>query len=113
MNELLGMIGAVVTVLLAGLWALFQRRLRKVQARAEKAEQRAQKAELRLKIGETANKAKDDILAGQKERKEQKDAVDQQIAESSKKEDPDEKSEEQQQIFDGINDLFNARNTAK
>lgn len=110
MNELLGLIGAVVTMLLAGLWALFQRKLRKAQSKAEKAEQRAQSAELRLKNGETASKAKDDILAGQKERKGQKDAVDQKIAESSKKEDPDEKREEQQQIVDGINDLFNARN---
>lgn len=113
MNELIGVIGAVGTVLLAGLWALFQRKLRKAQSRAEKAEQRAQSAELRLKIGETAAKAKDDILSGQKERKEQKDAVDQKIAESSQKEDPDEKKEEQQQIVDGINDLFNARNAAK
>lgn len=113
MNELLGVIGAVVTVLLAGLWALFQRKLRKALTRAEEAEQRAQKAELRLKIGETVAKAKDDILAGQKERKEQKDAVDQKIAESSNKEDPDEKRETQQQIVDGINDLFNARNAPR
>lgn len=113
MNELWGMVGGIATMLLMGLWALFQRKLRKARSRAEKAEQRAQSAELRLKIGETASKAKDDILAGQKERKEQKDAVDQKIAESSKKEDPHEKRETQQQIIDDINDLFNKRNTAK
>lgn len=113
MNELIGVIGAVGAVLLAGLWALFQRKLKKALARAEKAEQRAQSAELRQKIGETAALAKDDILSGQKERQEQKDAFDQKIAESSKKEDPDEKRKEQQQIVDGINDLFNARNSAR
>lgn len=113
MNELIGVIGAVGAVLLAGLWALLQRKLKKALTRAEEAEQRAQKAELRLKIGETAAKAKDDILAGQKERKEQKDAVDQKIAESSNKEDPDEKRDTQQQVVDGIHDLFNARNTAR
>ena len=113
MSELIGVVGAAGAVLLAGLWALFKRKLKKAQTRAEKAEQRAQNAELKLKIGETAAKAKDDILAGQKERKEQKDAVNQQIAKSSQKEDPDEKREEQQQIVDGINDLFNARNAAK
>lgn len=113
MNELIGAIGAVGAVLLAGLWALLKHKLRKALARAEKAEQRAQSAELRLKIGETAAKAKDDILAGQKERKEQKDAVDQKIAESVQEEDPDEKRETQQQIVDDINDLFNKRNTAR
>ncbi len=65
------------------------------------------------RLGETAAKAKDDILAGQKERKEQKDEVDRKIAESSKKEDPHEKRETQQQIINDINDLFNKRNTAK
>ncbi|MEA4864170.1 MAG: hypothetical protein VB088_02090 [Sphaerochaeta sp.] len=113
MSELVEVIGGIAAVLLAGLWALFQRKLRKAQSRAEKAEQRAQSAELRLKIGETASKAKDDILAGQKERQEQKDAIDQKIAESVQEEDPDEKREEQQQIVDGINNLFNARNSAK
>ena len=91
MSEVIGVVGGIAVVLLAGLWALLKHKLRKALARAEKAEQRAQSAELRLKIGETAAKAKDDILAGQKERKEQKDAVDQKIAESSQKEDPDEK----------------------
>ena len=113
MSELLGVIWAVGAVLLAGLWALFKRKLKKAQSRAEQAEQRAQKAELRLKIGETAAKAKDDILSSQKERMEQKTAVDQKIAESSQKEDLDEKREEQQQIVDGIGDLFNARNTPR
>ncbi len=113
MNELIGVVGAIGAVLLAGLWALFQRKLRKAQSRAEKAEQRAQSAELRQKIGETAAKAKDDILSGQKERKERKDEVDRKIAESSNKEDPDEKRETQQQIVNGIGDLFNKRNTAR
>jgi hypothetical protein len=113
MNELWGMVVGIATMLLAGLWALFQHKLKKAQSKAEKAEQRAQSAELKLKIEETAAKAKDDILAGQKERKEQKDAVDQKITESSKKEDPDEKRETQQQIINDINDLFNKRNTAK
>ena len=113
MNELWGMVGGIATMLLAGLWALFQHKLRKARSRAEKAEQLAQSAELKLKIGETAAKAKDDILAGQKERKEQKDAVNQKIAESAKKEDPHEKRETQQQIVDDINELFNKRNTAK
>ena len=70
MNELWGMVGGIATMLLAGLWALFQHKLKKARSRAEKAEQLAQSAELKLKIGETAAKAKDDILAGQKERKE-------------------------------------------
>ena len=113
MSELWTVVGGIAAVLLAGLWALFQRKLKKALARAEKAEQRAQSAELRQKIGETAAKAKDDILSGQKERQEQKDAFDQKIAESSQKEDPDEKKEEQQQIVDGINDLFNARNAPR
>ena len=113
MNELWGMVVGIATMLLAGLWALFQHKLKKAQSKAEKAEQRAQSAELKLKIEETASKAKDDILAGQKDRKEPTDAVDQKIAESSKKEDPDEKRETQQPMVDDINDLFNKRNTAK
>ena len=113
MSELWGVVGGIASVLLAGLWALLQRKLKKALTRAEEAEQRAQSAELRLKIGETAAKAKDDILAGQKERKEQKDTVDQKIAESSQKEDTDEKRETQQQIVDGIGDLFNARNAPR
>ena len=59
---------------------------------------------------ETKKDSKQEVKS---ERKEQKDAVDQKIAESSKKEDPDEKREEQQQIINDINDLFNKRNTAK
>jgi len=113
MNELAGLVGGALAVLLAGLWALIQRKLNKARRRAEKAEQRAQSAELSLSIVETAAKAKDAILAGQKERKEQKDAVDQKITESSNKEDPDEKRQMQQQIVDNIGDLFNARNAPR
>lgn len=112
MNELLAVIGIVGAGLLGGLWALFQRKLKKALSRAEEAELRASKAELRQKIGETAAKTKDDILVGQKERREQKDAVDQKITESSKKEEPDEKREAQQEIVDRIADLFNTHGTA-
>lgn len=111
MNELFGVIGVVGASLLGVLWALFQRRLKKALYKADEAELRANKAELRQEIGETAAKAKDDILVAQKQRKEQKDAVDQTIVNSSKKEDPDEKRETQQEIVDSINNLFNTRNT--
>ena len=113
MNSMLGLISSFVIVIITGLWALLKRKLKKAMTKAEEAEQRARKAETGQEIRHTETKTKDELVAAQKELQKQKVSVDAKIEESSQKEDPDEKRQEQQKIVDGITDLFNARNVAR
>ena len=113
MNSMLGVIGSLAIVIVTGLWALLKRKLNKALSKVEESEQRARKAETGQEIKQTEIKTKDEIVSGQKELQKQKESVDAKIEESSQKEEPDDKRKEQQEIVDGITDLFNARNTAR
>ena len=113
MNSMLGVVGSLLIVVVTGLWTLLKRKLDKALTKAEETEQRARKAETGQQIKQAETKTKDEIVTARKELQKQKVSVDAKIEESSQKEDPDEKRQEQQKIVDGINDLFNARNVAR
>lgn len=110
MNSFIGWCLAVLLVLLKGWSALQKRKINKATVRAREAEQRARAAELNLKVVDTAAKKKDKIVIAQKANQEKKEAVEHQIMETEKEENPDEKRKDQEKIANRITELFNNRN---
>ena len=105
-NILLGLVGV-----LALLFGWEKRKTGKQKEKIEKSIQTIKGMNYRLKISETTAKTKDEILSSQVENRVEKVENEQKIKEAEATENLDEQTQKQQDITNGITDLFNSRNT--
>jgi hypothetical protein len=109
LNNLITWIFGIILTLIAGWGGIQKAKASKATKAKEKAESERDVLIIKTKIDDTATKAKDDILAKQKQNAQDKQKTDQKISQAEEVPE-DEKLEQQQEIIDNTTDLFNSRN---